>query len=258
MADKHYDITYLQHSAQLLSQLKEYSYTFFEDLTEGIIVDLGCGTGSDIMELSKKVAPSVKLVGVDHDPVMIQEAVKQAGTAEDVTFILSEAYHLPFDDNSISGLRNERVIQHLQRPEDAIQEIKRVLRAHAPLVCIETDWHSLSFYTKYVETQNRLTDYLTGTKVNNGYSAQKLLSLLTENGFGEIRFSIHPVVINNLDEGNIYFRIKDIVEECIKNSVISEQEGVNFYDALVLADRKGYFGCSINLVAVSGIKLGAI
>jgi len=254
MSNKHYDINYLQKSRQLLLSLKEYSYGFFSNIDEGTVVDLGCGAGNDVIELAKLAGPQVKITGVDHDPVMVQKGKEQAKDLSNVDFILSEAWPLPFEDESIAGLRTERVIQHLQHPEKTIQDIHRILKSGHPLVIIETDWQSLSFYTEFTDVQRKLSAYLTDSKVNNGFAARKLTSYLELSNFKEIKFEIHPFVVSTLEEANEYFWIEKMAKEASEKGFISESEYNAFYGALQQADNENYFACSINLVIASCTK----
>jgi len=254
MATKHYDINYLQNSRRLLLNLKEHSYTFFQGVNNGTIIDLGCGAGNDVIELAKITGEDVKIIGIDHDPVMLQQATEQSKEIGNVDFILSEAYPLPFEDETISGLRTERVIQHLYNPEQVISEISRILKKDGPLVIIETDWSSLSFYTEFVDVQKKVNGYYTDVKINNGFAAAKLLSYLQQNNFRNIQFEIHPFVTDNLKTANELFKIEQMITEAAEKGHIREEEGRAFSDALQKADDGHYFACSVNLVIASCIK----
>ncbi len=254
MADKHYDINYLQNSRRLLVSLKEASYTYFEKINDGTIVDLGCGAGKDVIELAKVIGKKAKVIGVDHDPVMINQGKEDSKDMDNVDFILSEAYPLPFDDASITGLRTERVIQHLKEPQKVSDDIYRILKPGSPFVIIETDWHSLTFYTQFVDVQQKVNAYLTNAKINNGFAARKLTTYLTQSKFTDIKFEIHPFILSTLDDANQYLWVEKMVQEAAENNYITNQEHARFIAELQQADKDGYFACSINLVVASCVK----
>jgi ubiquinone/menaquinone biosynthesis C-methylase UbiE len=254
MSEKHYDINYLQNSRRLLGNLKEESYTYFQKINGGTIIDLGCGAGKDVIELAKTVGEGTKVVGIDHDPVMLEQGKVDAKELSNVEFILSEAYPLQFADQSVDGLRTERVIQHLKEPQKVVNEIARILKPGSPFVIIETDWHSLSFYTPFTETQKKLNAYLTDTKINNGFAAKKLTHYLKQSDFKDIKFQIHPFILSTLDEANQYLWIEKMIQETADQGFITKQEFDEFYGALKQADTEGYFACSINLVVATSIK----
>ena len=254
MANKHYDIDYLQNSRRLLLNLKEHSYTFFQNINSGTIIDLGCGAGNDVIELAKITGEDTKIIGIDHDSVMLQKAKEQSEGIGNVDFILSEAYPLPFEDETISGLRTERVIQHLFNPEQVIGEVSRILKKDSPLVIIETDWSSLSFYTEFVDVQKKVNAYYTDVKINNGFAAAKLISYLQQNNFRNIKFEIHPFVTDSLKTANDLFKIEQMITEAAEKGYIRKQESGAFSNALQKADDGHYFACSVNLVIASCIK----
>jgi ubiquinone/menaquinone biosynthesis C-methylase UbiE len=254
MADKHYDINYLQNSRRLLVSLKEASYTYFDKISNGTIVDLGCGAGKDVIELAKVIGKDAKVIGVDHDPVMVNQGKADAKDVDNVEFILSEAYPLPFDDEAIAGLRTERVIQHLKEPQKVVDEIYRILKPGSPFVIIETDWHSLTFYTEFVDVQKKVNAYLTDAKINNGFAARKLTAYLKQSTFTDIKFEIHPFILSTLDDANQYLWVEKMVQEAAENGYITTDEYKQFYAALQQANDEGYFACSINLVVASCVK----
>ncbi|MFD2873153.1 methyltransferase domain-containing protein [Mucilaginibacter ximonensis] len=254
MSEKHYDINYLQNSRRLLVNLKEASYTYFEKINSGAIIDLGCGAGKDVIEIAKIVGENVKVIGVDHDPVMLEQGRTDAKNLNNVEFILSEAYPLSFDSESIDGLRTERVIQHLKEPQRVADEIARILKPGSPFVIIETDWHSLALYTPFMDIHKKLTAYLTDTKINNGFAARKLTHYLRQSGFKDIKFEIHPFILTSLEDANQYLWIEKMIQETAEHGFITPQEFEELYGALKEADAAGYFACSINLVVATCIK----
>ncbi|MFD2144751.1 methyltransferase domain-containing protein [Mucilaginibacter antarcticus] len=254
MADKHYDINYLQNSRRLLVSLKEASYNYFEKINTGTIIDLGCGAGKDVIELAKIIGSGARVIGVDHDPVMVNQGKEDAKELDNVEFVLSEAYPLPFENESIAGLRTERVIQHLKEPQKVSDDIYRILKPGSPFVIIETDWHSLTFYTEFVDVQQKVNAYLTDAKINNGFAARKLTAYLTQSKFTDIKLNIHPFILNTLEDANQYLWVEKMVQEAAENGYITKQEQAQFIAALQQADENGYFACSINLVVASCVK----
>lgn len=254
MSQKHYDINYLEDTAKLLGNLKKYSYNPFLQITNGTIADLGCGTGIDAINMAKMLDQKITVVGIDHDPQMIEKAKSSSEDVENVDFVLSEVYPLAYEENTLSGIRAERLLQHLKSPETVVEEIKRVLKADAPLVIVETDWQSLSFYNGDAAIEKKITDYLTEEKVNNGLAARKLTHYMEQGGFREIKLEIFPFVLKTYKEACDYIWIDRIVNEMAEKNYISSQECEAFMQALKNADAQQYFGCAINIVVATCVK----
>ena len=251
---KHYGAGYLMDTGDFLKQLKIHSYTPFSLVKEGTIIDLGCGTGMDAVNMADMLGNGVQVIGIDHDPGMIEQAKKAVGVRENVNFVTGEVAPLDFEDNAVSGIRMERVIQHLPQPDKMFQEVYRVLRVDHPLIIVETIWNSLNFYTAHIEIEQKVRDYLTGKKVNNGWAGNKLTSDLLSNGFREVRLETHCMVVRSKEEANRYLFLDRILEEMTDKKVLTEVEVADFLQTLLLADEKGCFTCSMNLVLAKAVK----
>lgn len=253
MSDKHYDSSYLESTGQILKGIKESSYSLFKTSPAGLILDLGCGTGSDVVRLAE-LRPDAKIVGVDHDPDMLERARQLAVDKKNVDFILSEAYPLAFETESVTGVRTERMIQHLPEPEKVFGEIHRVLCKDCPLVIVETDWRSLSFYIGHTPIEKKVSDYLTEVKVKNGVSARNLTTYLSELQYKDIKIELFPVILRSLSEANEYLWFEVILNEAAEKGYITHTDCDIFRESLKRADHNAYFLCSINLIVVSAYK----
>jgi ubiquinone/menaquinone biosynthesis C-methylase UbiE len=100
---------------------------FFSVLPEGSsrILDIACGTGKSTEPLVRK---GIEVCGVDIDPLMIQEAKKQASLKGlDIEYSIAEAENLPFEDGYFDAVTVGTAF-HWFVNEIAMSEIKRVLK----------------------------------------------------------------------------------------------------------------------------------
>src|ERR1700761_8629483 len=105
MSNKHYNISYLEDTGRFLKTLKEQSYQPFSNISAGTIIDLGCGTGMDVSNMGKMIGESVKVVGIDHDENMLHKGRTSYADQQNIEFIQTEASEIPFESESIDGLR---------------------------------------------------------------------------------------------------------------------------------------------------------
>ncbi len=99
----------------------------FSLLPEGSakILDIACGTGKSTEPLAVK---GVEIFGVDHDPLMIEEARKQASIKNlHINYSVSEVENLPFEDGYFDAITVGTAF-HWFVNEKALSEIKRVLK----------------------------------------------------------------------------------------------------------------------------------
>ncbi|MBL4755532.1 MAG: methyltransferase domain-containing protein [Flavobacteriales bacterium] len=253
---KHYDADYLNATAQATYKLKQHTYDLFKNISKGAIVDLGCGTGADVLRMSEQYGDEVKIIGVDHDSQMISEVEKETSSVKKARaeFIQANAEELPFQDASLEGLRAERLIQHIASPEAVFAEIHRVLKTDSLLVIIETDWTGLSIFNNYPGIEQKIKQYLTVKKINNGFASRNLYGYLSSHNFRKINIEIFPLVSKSLADANKYLMMEKILAESRDADYINEEEYVQFKASLLALDQIGCFVCSLNMVVFSAIK----
>lgn len=257
MSEKHYGIDYLNSTGEILTKIKSDSYGLFKHIETGNVLDLGCGTGLDVINMAKQLSPGVTVTGLDHDPVMINQALENASGRQmdgKVDFLVSEADQLPFAAGTVAGIRSERLIQHLKNPESVFDRIHEVLAPGAPLVILEADWTSLTFYNGALPLQQKLSRYLVDEKINNGYAARKMLAYLEHKGFSNLNITLLPFVFRSLKEIFTLLLIDQSLGEMKEKVLFSDSEYNEFKAALEAADAGQYFTCSMNLILVTGNK----
>ena len=254
MDTKHYGAGYLQDTGDFLKQLKIHSYSPFHTIKGGLVTDLGCGTGMDAINLANMLGSAVQIVGVDHDAALIEHAKSSSKDIPNVRFVQGEVYQLDFEDESVSGVRMERLVQHLTAPQDMFREVYRVLRKEQPLVIVETIWNSLTFYTQHVNIETKICHYLTEEKVNNGWAGNKLTADLLANGFQQVQLQTFNMVARSREEANRYLFLDRILLEMFEKGKLSQAEYDAFQLTLNQLDESGCFLVSMNLVIAQAEK----
>jgi len=89
------------------------------------LLDVGVGDGYTI----RLVKPEGPVFGIDIDPSM-----KELATAKGVDFRSGSAYAIPFPDASFEIVTCVEVMEHLDRPGEALAELRRVLKEGGSLV----------------------------------------------------------------------------------------------------------------------------
>lgn len=94
------------------------------------VLDAGCGDGKLTFRLSKR---GNSVVGIDYSALGVQLA-RQCASAEDkekeadVHFLQASVFALPFSGNSFDCIVFADVIEHIDNPERALGELRRVLK----------------------------------------------------------------------------------------------------------------------------------
>jgi ubiquinone/menaquinone biosynthesis C-methylase UbiE len=112
------------------------------------VIDLGSGTGTMSRQLAGLVAPSTStdgpmgwVTGVEPNAGLRSLASRRAqdNGVPNVSFVDGLAGALPFEDSSVDLVWCERVLQHLNDPRAAIDDIARVLRPGGRAVLLDAD-----------------------------------------------------------------------------------------------------------------------
>ena len=89
-------------------------------------LDVGCGTGEEVVTMAAVAGPVGAAMGVDSSGGMITEALRRHGQRADVFFGVADAQRLPFSSAVVDACRIERTLQHLVDPDQAMAEIARI------------------------------------------------------------------------------------------------------------------------------------
>ncbi|XTZ16740.1 methyltransferase domain-containing protein [Micromonospora echinospora] len=155
-------------------------------------VDLGCGPGTDLAALADAVGADGTVLGIDHQPRMAAEAAGRLADRPNVALREGDLHDLPLPDASVDRLRVDRVLQHVEHPERAVAEARRVLRPGGLFGMAEPDWDTLAVADEDVATSRRFARFTAG-RVRNATMGRHLVRLADAAGF-RIR-SVEPVAV---------------------------------------------------------------
>ena len=249
---KFYDSKYLENTGRKAQEIKKYSYTFFDQNQTGEILDLGCGIGEDAYELSL-ISDKAVITGIDIRDDLLKVA-KSKYVNQNLKFLYGDVRELPYDNNTVYGVRAERLFQHLTNQEVAVDEVVRVLIREGVFVVIETDWSSFKIYTGIEELDTKLVDFLSKDKIVNGSVVNTLPECLEKRGFNQVSRKVFPVLIEGLSSINELFKIEIILEEMLQKSKLTSEEYQYYLDRIISIDQTSNLIVTLNLMVISGVK----
>ena len=127
---------------------------------DSTILDVGCGLGF----LGEKLAESVpegRIIGVDLDAKLIEAATKRAAHrthGPSFDFRVGNAYSLPVESDHVDLAICQTVLMHLDEPQKAIAEMRRVTKKGGRVVAIEANYSGHSFFDTAFEMLNLSID----------------------------------------------------------------------------------------------------
>ena len=111
-------------------------------------LEIGCGSGVVSKHISKKY--KLKVAGTDVDRDQIKLAKNSAKDLKNITFLVSDATNLPFENKSFDIVLSINVLHHIYNWMDALKEINRVLKNGGYLVLAEL------LFTRWAQRIGRL------------------------------------------------------------------------------------------------------
>ena len=95
-----------------------------------VVLDLGCGAGTDLLVAAQMTGPTGRAIGVDMTPAMLERAAKSAREMglENVELHESLIEAVPLADASVDVVISNGVIDLVPDKERVFDEIDRVLR----------------------------------------------------------------------------------------------------------------------------------
>jgi SAM-dependent methyltransferase len=125
LAQRHWNETplYLEESQRYMSYPWLYEAAEFRNHAGERVLEIGCGTGSDLLQFAKHGAVAT---GIDITPEHLRLARERAGNLAQV--LPGDGANIPFPDGSFDYVYSHGVLHHLDQPRRMVDEIFRVLR----------------------------------------------------------------------------------------------------------------------------------
>ncbi|MEM1574399.1 MAG: methyltransferase domain-containing protein [Nitrososphaerota archaeon] len=172
-------------------------------IKQGLVLDIGCGTGKQTLFLAKK---HVKVIGLDISNEMIRKALEKAKNKNicDCFFIVGSGEFLPFKNNSFNNIISFfGALNHMPKYEIAIKEISRVLKKKGMAIISVANNFSIHWFLQEIKKglSSIIKNFLKNEeyiciKILNGkilniwthyFSPKNLISLFKRNGFKTIK-----------------------------------------------------------------------
>jgi ubiquinone/menaquinone biosynthesis C-methylase UbiE len=247
-------VQYLQKIIQLFGGYKKRGVEFLKVAPGLKILDVGCGSGEDAIALAGIVGPAGKVVGVDNNETMLQSARQNAKAAPfPVTFEQSDATKLPFESNTFDRVRADRVFQHLNETEAALNEMIRVTKPDGWISVLDVDWASLLIDTADTELTKKIMDFHFRHQVN-GSAGSRLFGLFKRSPLVDVEVYAETVCVTEWPIASMIWGLEIFARKAAASGVISMTEALGWISDLEKRHQHGQFFSSITGFVVRGRK----
>jgi ubiquinone/menaquinone biosynthesis C-methylase UbiE len=240
-----------QHAIQAY---KADSFALLAPRPGATLLEVGCGTGTDVRALATMVAPGGHVVGVDLSETLLTEARRQGDVAgATIEFRKGDANRLEFPDGVFDGCRADRVFQHLADPSQALGELVRVARPGAPIVISEPDWETLVIDAPDRGLFRRLVAH-DADRHQQGWIGRQLPRLFREAGLTGVSISPHAVLITDYEVAREGAALEERAHSAHAAKLISQAEAAQWVEYVAGLRDRGQFWLAMLVFTVRGIK----
>ena len=153
------------------------------DHPRGVVLDLGCGTGSAGGALRKAGA---QVIGADLSIACLLAAKRRLDGV-----VRTDAARLPFKDGAFDGLVSRGALHHLHDPQTALKEAARVLKPGAPAIFLDPREFA---WLEPIKDRLRHDDH-SFSDDHHAYSVEEYQALIAQEFVVEECFTEHPLGI---------------------------------------------------------------
>jgi len=208
------------------------------------VLDVGCGVGDDVRAIAELIGETGRVTGIDSSVAFIEEA-RTRGVPSNASFAVGDANALPFADASFDAVRAERVFQHLQNPEGAAHELRRVLERDATALLLDQDWESLSIGGSDPGV-SRIVARAYCDRLANGTAGRQARGLLLRAGFRSVE-TAHLIATPALPVA-FELILQPAMNAALAGGRIDAEVAKRWLEALLESDRRGDFYCAVVVV----------
>lgn len=242
------ETSHAQPTAQSYKDIMMEQLTLQEGAT---ILDVGCGTGQDTLDLAQAVGPQGRVIGVDHSATMLETARARAAQAQlPVEYVLADATQLPFAEASFDGCQASRVLAHLREPEQALAEMMRVARPGARIVVADGDLDLIALDIPDRSLARKMI-HAACDQMTQGWMGRQMPRLFRAAGLSALRVEGR---LMPLDYAFFQMAFRGILQRAQVAGAVSEEDLARFWQELSQAEQEQRFFARVGGFVVSGKK----
>jgi ubiquinone/menaquinone biosynthesis C-methylase UbiE len=228
----------LTDQAETLAELLHYDTRY---PAKSRVLEVGCGTGAQTIILAGN-SPKANFISVDISETSVRqtgELIKKENISN-VQVQQADVFNLPFGKDTFDHIFVCFLLEHLDKPVQALECLKKVLKPKGSITIIEGDHGSAYFHPDSSQARMaiRCLIELQAKAGGNSLVGRQLYPLLREAGFGNIRVSPRvvyvdaskPELVEGFTKKTFTTMVEGVKNQAVKTGMLDEQtwnKGIN-------------------------------
>jgi len=205
-------------------EVKEESFRIIAGTDPDLVLDAGCGAGSDLCTLAGILPAKSRVVGLDASASLLATAAGRTLPLRDrCSLVRGDLLHIPFGSGTFSACRIDRVLQHIHDPAQVIRELVRVIRPGGILVAFDNDWDTLSISLNDMTASVGIARFWSDSFAS-GRIGKDLAGIFRDAGLTEICVEKKTLTLTDLTVAEKLFDIPAMLERVTHAGISSENE----------------------------------
>jgi len=234
--------------------IKVESFRIIAETRPSLLLDAGCGVGTDLLSLASTLTADSRIVGLDASEALLARAAERIRDSSGrCSLIRGDTTRIPCRDNSFDACRIDRVLQHIREPETVIRELVRVTKPGGIIVAFDNDWDTITISLDNEEIEARIRQAWLGCFAS-GQVGKDLAAIFKACGLTEIHAEPRTLELRDLAVAQQVFDLRDLMERMVKNGALAPPEAAAVWEELLRKSRKGTFSSGYTGYLVWGTK----
>ncbi len=215
-------------------------------------VDFCCGLGFDLRRMRRR-AGRAELVGLDRSTALVARAQQELAGERGISLVEGDARRTGLPGERFDAVRIDRSLQHIERPQEVVAEMARVLKRGGRAVVCEPDWRSFQVSTAYEAEFEQAAAVWRNSFVNPriGWQAAELI---TRAGLEVFLVEASPILLRSFNDADRVFDLKATLARCVTERILAEDMAGEILRDLQERSENGGFVAVLSLFTVGALK----
>ena len=203
------------------------------------IIDIGCGGGHLLKEISLAVGEQGKIIGVDSSDFQIKSAKDLCSGLSNVELLCCNADNIIIEPKSCDAVTSTQTLEYIEDIDDVLREMKKLQKQNSRFVNISTLWDFFGFHGPDPELNKIMHDSMKGQK--HPMLPVELSGKLEKLGYKNIKTQEINFFIRNKHDNSFPKYHEILMSNAARNKGVSEKHIFDWQNQLENAEREGNF-----------------